>query len=443
MTPMQSMRHAIHRSMGRRTIPTRTGMDFPVSSSAETHNRSAGQVCILILFFVEWWWTGRGLLCKARRQQRKYWRVSPLKQGESVDKHKTLSRRIMNTAQQPPVKRPRTSTDSLVSDVSPKTVYDPSTNTCCLAVHSMEPVQSRVSLRVDLSVPAPDEECVITLEPISEYSLPFLPGTTGVLKNHPEQTKASLPCGHGFSAQALLYHLATNSMTCPCCRAGHVGERMATQSVPLHLRRPFSKHLEKVRSEDAREQVVSDALMAGRMMEHEVSSRFEMTISIPATRMVLSLCAFSSMDRSLAPDPMLALELPLTSSLVMGIMECVSFGYSLRQLNLTLRLLPMRVAGFEIVVGVKSLHYLRWESCALFRTARFESNNENRRVIPSTDGGGGVEVQTITNIIPRGGGEGENTQFSRITWRCPVFQFTELLIRTVNTLSVPGNQVEV
>jgi len=342
---------------------------------------------------------------------------------------------------EPPVKRAR------VNTCAPKVVYyDSETNTCCLPVHSIGPVHSRVSLQVELTVPAPAEECVIALEPISEYCLPFLPGTAGVLKDHPERTKANLPCGHGFSAQALLYHFAKNSMTCPCCRAGHVGERMGTQSVPLHLRRAFSKHLEKIRSEDAREQVVSDALVAGRMMEHEVS-RFEMAISLPVTRMVLSLCAFSSMDRSLATDPMLALELPLTSSLVMGVMESVSFGYSLRQLNLTLRLLPVRVAAFEIVIGVKSIYHPQWESCALFRTVRFEANDENRRVIPSSEARVGedadaVEVQVMANIQPRRGEDG-NPQFCRLTWWCHITRFTDLLVRTVHALAVPGNQVAV
>ena len=76
--------------------------------------------------------------------------------------------------------------------------------------------------QVHISVPDTDEECCITLDRLSEYQLEFMQGAHSFVQNRPNLAKASLPCGHSFSALALLYHFANNTMACPCCRAGRI-----------------------------------------------------------------------------------------------------------------------------------------------------------------------------------------------------------------------------
>ena len=84
-------------------------------------------------------------------------------------------------------------------------------------------VRQSKTLLLELSEPAQHEECIIAMEAIKDYRLPFMPigFREGIVEVEPELTKACLPCGHGFNALALLYHFAKNSMTCPFCRAGH------------------------------------------------------------------------------------------------------------------------------------------------------------------------------------------------------------------------------
>ena len=339
--------------------------------------------------------------------------------------------------QPPPAKRARTSASPAMSAV----IYDPDTKAYTLMARSRGPVETCASVALTLSVPAPDEECSIGMDPIATYRLDFLPEKACVLKKQPELAKASLPCGHGFNALALLYHFAKNSMTCPCCRAGHAGEQMGEQSIPSHIRRFFTKHLERGRAAETREQIASDALAATHMVQHEVSLSFNMLHSLPMTRMVLSLAAYRSMDRSLYPDPMLALELPLTSSLTMGAMESVSYGYSLQQLNLNLRLLPVGIEAFELGVGVRSMHLHEWGAVGLFRTVRFPrfappSSGEAVRVIPSDSGDArlSLEVHAVANHATG------NPQFARFVWRISVPDFTELILRTSQALAEGGDE---
>lgn len=291
-----------------------------------------------------------------------------------------------------------------------------------------------------LTVPDPDEECSITMEPIADYRLPFVPEKfkkQHLIKNQPTLTKATLPCGHSFSALALVYHFLKNSMTCPCCRAGQANERMGEQFVPSHMRRFFSKQLALSRTEEEQEQITHDAMAAAQMMQYEVSYEI---LSLPVTRMVLSLYAYTSPDRSSSPEPTLALELPLTSSLTMGLMECVSFGYSLHQLNLNLRVLPVPISAFELGVGVRSLHHNEWGSVGLFRTVRFSVLEEDAatrngnvimpRLIPAA--GGDPRLNIEVQMVPhRGVG---NPQFARIAWRIGVREFADLLITTSQAL---------
>jgi hypothetical protein len=292
-------------------------------------------------------------------------------------------------------------------------------------------------MTLKLTAPAPDEECSITMEPMAAYRPPFVPQSfkkSHLIKDQPSLTKATLPCGHSFSALALVYHFLKNSMTCPCCRAGTAGERMGEQSVPQHMRRFFSKHLARTRTEEEREQIASDAMAAAQMLQHEVSYEF---LSLPVTRLVLSLSAFTSMDRSSSPDPTLVLELPLTSSLRMGTVESVSFGYSLHQANLNLRIMPLGIQAFELAVGVRSLHQREWGSVRLFQTMRFSADeaavSRGARVIPAMgwDPRLNIEVQMMTP--PHGVG---NPQFARIVWTIGVQAFTDLLISTSQALAM-------
>ena len=336
------------------------------------------------------------------------------------------------TIQSAPAVRPSKRARTKPVDAGLTTIYNPDEKTYALLVRSLGPVESCASIKIQLSVPASDEECSIAMEPIAAYKLDFLPPKACLIKNHPELTKGSLPCGHSFSALALMYHFAKNSMTCPCCRGGHEREKMGEQSVPPHLRKSFTKHLQQERARDTREQIAVDSLMASRMVQHEVS--FDM-LSLPVTRIVLSLCAYETMDRSSSPDPMLALELPLTSSLTMGMMESVSFGYSLQQLNLNLRILPATIAGFELAVGIRSLHANEWGSVCLFRTVRFNGRSivgETNRVIPSASGDARlkIDVETLPNYAIG------NPQFARLTWRIPVSDFTELLLRISHEIAM-------
>lgn len=342
------------------------------------------------------------------------------------------------TAQSPPARPVKRQRASRKPKVAPGTAYDPARDSYSLRVCSAGNVDSSAGITLTLSEPAQDEECTITMEPIAEYRLPFVPKSvksTGLIKAQPALTKATLPCGHGFNALALVYHFMKNSMTCPCCRAGRANERMGEQFVPQHMRRFFSKQLALSRSEEEREQIATDALAAAQSLHYEVSYEI---LALPATRMVLSLHAYTSLDRSSSPEATLALELPLTSSLTMGWMESVSFGYSLHQLNLNLGILPVQITAFELGIGVRSLHQHDWGSVALFRTVRFGVQDDRLhrsgemivRMIPATgqDPRLNIEVQMFPTRVG-------NPQFARIAWRVPVHEFTDLLVRTSEAIA--------
>jgi hypothetical protein len=91
------------------------------------------------------------------------------------------------------------------------------------------------------------------------------------------------------------------------------------QSVPAYLRKEFAKHLESVRADETSEKIASDAIAVTRAMEHEV----RLGVSLPMTRVVLSLHAFESMDSS---EPRLVLEISVTSSLALGNLAFASLG---------------------------------------------------------------------------------------------------------------------
>ena len=296
---------------------------------------------------------------------------------------------------------------------------DPATGLFSMLVRSSVGGGTRFnkSIQLSLTEPAADEECNIGLEPIAEYRLPFMPAdaSLSVTEGQRALTKASLPCGHGFNALALLYHFTKNSMTCPFCRAGHAKVLMSEQSIPLSVRAHFTAHLAAMRAEENKEQTEMDAIEATRVMEQEVrrSNGF-----LPLTRVVLLLFAYDSSGA----DPMLALELPLTSSLSLGTLVFASFGYSVAQLNLNLLRLPTRPTGFEIAIGLQSLYH---GSLPLFRTVRFPAVGANQQVVFARDLPAGEPM--AVNVSTMAGVEGLSV-FCRLTWVVSAPTFSNMLV---------------
>ena len=291
-----------------------------------------------------------------------------------------------------------------------------------LTVRSAGPIDKCKAITMSLSEPAADEECGIGLVPIADYRLSFMPPDhkASVLEDRPALTKASLPCGHGFNALALLYHFAKNSMTCPFCRAGHDKERMGVLSIPAHVRAWFTSHLEGVRADENREQIAMDAITATRILEQEVS----IGVSMPMTRVVLLLYAYASGDNR--AEPTLVLELPLTSSLTLGTLEFASSGYSLAQVNLSLLRFPSRPVAFEIGVGLQNM--LRG-SLSLFRTVRFPATGPHSRIVFAQGNMNGepmaIEVESLPSV------QGLD-MFARLSWTVSVATFSSIIIASAS-----------
>ena len=302
------------------------------------------------------------------------------------------------------------------------TTYDVETGTYTLLVRSSHGLKSLV---LRLSEPCPEEECGISLEGMSKCRLPFLPESTGVawspLEDQPLLTKASMPCGHSFNGMGLLYHFAKNSMTCPLCRAGHIGTVMGEKSIPEHVRRLFTTHLAKVRAEDAREQVTQDSLEVARILENEV---VDFEVILPLTRVILILCAYESLDSS-GPG-VLSLELPLTSSQTHDMLAFGSSGYCLRQLALNLRFLPMQVRAYEISVGVRNLFGA--EDIMLFRTVRFEAVAGARLTVASALQEG-YESSAVVEVHCAVGSK----DFINVSWTVRQSVFSALLVHALET----------
>jgi hypothetical protein len=285
-----------------------------------------------------------------------------------------------------------------------------------LVVRSVGPMNRCKSLTLTLSEPAEGEECSIGMEPIAAYRLPFIQFDAAPREDMPALTKASLPCGHAFNALALLYHFAKNSMTCPCCRAGHEKVQMGELSIPSHVRKAFSQHLESVRIDETREQIASDAIAATRALEQEVS----MGAPLPMTRVVLLLYAYDSVDSTLER---LVLELPLTSSLSQGDLAFASYGYFLHQLNLNLRLLSIRPRAFELSVGLASFLH---GPLPLFRTVRFPAEGAGRRVVFASGRGSAADSMAIE--VETSLGQDNYQVFTLLRWTVSVAMFTSLLL---------------
>ena len=122
------------------------------------------------------------------------------------------------------------------------------------------------SLSVFLGVPDADDECPLTLDPISQDSLSFLGDVScsklkSFYKHVPALRKMTMPCGHSFGALNLIYHFARNTMCCPCCRNGVRGKLQAS-SLPLHLRGPIQNRTQRERRAQILEEQEEDRLVA-------------------------------------------------------------------------------------------------------------------------------------------------------------------------------------
>lgn len=293
-----------------------------------------------------------------------------------------------------------------------------------LVVRSIGPIDRCKSLTIRLSEPSPGEECSIGLEPIASFRLSFMPPDHKgcVIEDQPALTKASLPCGHGFNAMALLYHFAKHSMTCPICRAGHAKVQMGELSIPSHVRAWFARHLEGVRADENREQIATDAIAAARILEQEV----RIGVSLPMTRVVLLLYPYASLENS--AEPILEMGLPLTSSLTLDILAFASSGYSLAQMNLNLLRFARRPLAFEIGVGIQNLIH---GGLLLFRTNRFSVDGPASRMVfaqgtiagaPGTVAGEPMAIQV----------ESLGGVFSRLSWTVSVSTFSSILVAAAN-----------
>ena len=117
--------------------------------------------------------------------------------------------------------------------------------------HEVDGVPTIKRINAKLSIPLPDEECPLTLDPIATSSLAFMPNVP-FLETSPLHTKLTLQCGHSFSAVPLIYHMCKNNMFCPCCRSGNE-HRADFTSIPPHLREPMKQHIRSTLSTERTE----------------------------------------------------------------------------------------------------------------------------------------------------------------------------------------------
>ena len=263
-------------------------------------------------------------------------------------------------------------------------------------------------IEIQLSKPDEGEECAITLEPIAEARLDFLPTDKHVAG--PSLRKATLPCGHSFSALAVLYHFAKNGMRCPSCRAG-VEARMTPQSIPHHLRAAFVAHMEREADKERDEQVLADMRVAADMLESEVNGG----PSFYLDRVVVFVYAFEAMD-SLAPVSAQTIPLRMmpahgdrsraggsgpsssagSTSASTSLMRFESAGYSCRQVGINLRLMGADVRAYELVVGTRDLFD---GVVMLCRTARFPAVQGQGQL--QCHGGGELHVAAREHSLER------------------------------------------
>lgn len=89
-----------------------------------------------------------------------------------------------------------------------------------------------------------ERTCPIACEDFDKAEVDGLPaqgpGAAASPSEFPEHCVAVLPCNHLFSCIPLLYYMATESMRCPICRAGHGKKRLRVSCLPEALRDPVN-----------------------------------------------------------------------------------------------------------------------------------------------------------------------------------------------------------
>ena len=115
----------------------------------------------------------------------------------------------------------------------------------------------RVSTTVTLSIPSADDECPLTLEPISQSKLDFLPDAP-FISDRPLHSKLTLPCGHSFHALTLIYSWCKNGMSCPFCRAGHP-LKADPACLPTHLKSELAERVRSVLEEERQSDALAEA----------------------------------------------------------------------------------------------------------------------------------------------------------------------------------------
>lgn len=116
---------------------------------------------------------------------------------------------------------------------------------------------------VTLTAAEPDEECPLTLAPICDDALEWMPDVT-YMKGEPSVRKMTLPCGHAFGAMSLLYYFARMKMQCPCCRAG-LEDAIELDSVPVHFRGALASRVLDEQRKQAQEDLAADEAAAARL----------------------------------------------------------------------------------------------------------------------------------------------------------------------------------
>lgn len=285
-------------------------------------------------------------------------------------------------------------------------------------------VKQAKSICMTVTVPDQGEECVISLCPTADFRLDFLDPNEDhcLFRDTPALTKASLPCGHSFNAMALLYHFAKNSMSCPCCRAGHT-ERMGEQSIPAHLRRKFAHQLAKSRDEDRRERLIEDSAAVANILSAEVNVFLDTFVE--TSRLFLIIYAYENMSSIL---PLICLDLPLSCSPRPGTpsLEFTSSGFCVRQLAINMRTIQPRPAAFEAVVVASRDVF--GASVRLFRSVRFDMASLGQdSVVPCYMGreGAGIRVECLHHS--------DDPCFRRFSWTVLGDELREALTR--NTLA--------
>ena len=102
---------------------------------------------------------------------------------------------------------PKAATPKAAKPKASKTI-SPFTHKIFARKGGSDPIQS---IEVTLSIPNEDDECPLTLDPIKDSHVSFLPGAV-FCKAKPLHSKLTLPCGHSFHSLSLLYSWCRNGM---------------------------------------------------------------------------------------------------------------------------------------------------------------------------------------------------------------------------------------